>query len=198
VFSRWQGGFAAAFVTLVACALVVLDVTDGGMRRWWDGHALTTDTVAGLLVLLITVLVVDQVVRLRQINDRAQAVAVQAAILVSQANRTTRAVSQAADGSGDRDAANNEFRTYVMMLLAVAPVLIDAKLSRAFLEKAQSLSAEMARTLNIFSVTPDQEESETDRLEESMHALRVASSPLVRNLNPAVRNAVSGNDAADQ
>jgi len=28
------------------------------LRRWWDAHALTTDTVAGLLVPMITVLVV--------------------------------------------------------------------------------------------------------------------------------------------
>ena len=58
-------------------------------------HALTTDTVAGLLVLLITVLVADQVVRLRQINGRARAVAAQAAIMVNQAIRSAQAVSQA-------------------------------------------------------------------------------------------------------
>jgi uncharacterized iron-regulated membrane protein len=71
MLSRWQGGSAAVVVTLVAFALVIGDLGDAGMRRWWDGHALTTNTVAGLLVLLITVLVVDQVVSLRQFNDRA-------------------------------------------------------------------------------------------------------------------------------
>jgi hypothetical protein len=65
VLSRWPGGLAAVAVTLVACVLVTLDLTDAGLRRWWNGHTLTTDTVAGLLVLLITALVVDQVVLLR-------------------------------------------------------------------------------------------------------------------------------------
>jgi hypothetical protein len=78
VLSRWQGGLAALVVTLVTGALVILEVTDSGLRRWWAFHTLTTDTVAGLLVLLITVLVMDQVVRLRQINSRARAVAAQA------------------------------------------------------------------------------------------------------------------------
>jgi len=64
----------------VTGALVMPEVTDVGLRRWWAFHALTTDTVAGLLVLLITVLVADQVVRLRQISGRARAVAAQAAI----------------------------------------------------------------------------------------------------------------------
>jgi hypothetical protein len=58
-------------------------------------HALSTDAVAGLLVLLVTVLVVDQVVSSRQLNDRARAVAAQAAIMVTQAARSARAVSSA-------------------------------------------------------------------------------------------------------
>ena len=79
MLSRWLGGLAAAAVALVACVLVILDLTDAVVRRWWDAHAPTTDTIAGLLVLMITVLVVDQVVRLRQGNGRARAVAVQVA-----------------------------------------------------------------------------------------------------------------------
>jgi hypothetical protein len=71
MLSRWLGGLTAAAAALVACVLVILDLTDAGLRRWWDAHALTTDTIAGLLVLMITVLVVDQVVRLRQGNSRA-------------------------------------------------------------------------------------------------------------------------------
>jgi hypothetical protein len=88
--TRWLGGLAAAVVTLVACVLVILDLTYAGLQRWWDDHALTTDTVAGLLVLMITVLVVDQVVRLRQGNSRARAVAVQAAILMTEATARRR------------------------------------------------------------------------------------------------------------
>jgi hypothetical protein len=39
VLSRWQGGLGALIVTLVACALVILDLTDGGLRRWWAERA---------------------------------------------------------------------------------------------------------------------------------------------------------------
>ena len=152
MLSRWQGGLAAIVVTLLAAVLVVLDINDGAMRRWWDGHALTTDTVSGLLVLLITLLVVDQVVSLRQINDRARAVAAQAAIVMTQAMRASQAVSQAtAKGAEpeDRDTAADELRTYMMMLLVAAPVLIDVRVSRAFLEQAQFVAAEMARALGV-------------------------------------------------
>jgi uncharacterized membrane protein len=83
-------GLAALVATPLTAALVILDITDVGMRRWWDTHALTTDTVSGLLVLLITLLVVDQVVSLRQINSRARAVAAQAAIIMTEATRAGR------------------------------------------------------------------------------------------------------------
>ncbi|HJY62290.1 MAG TPA: hypothetical protein VJ418_38425, partial [Streptosporangiaceae bacterium] len=91
MLSRWQGGLAATVITLLTGVLVILDVNDVAMRRWWDTHALTCDTVSGLLVLLITLLVVDQVVSLRQINDRARAVAAQASIIMTQAMRASRA-----------------------------------------------------------------------------------------------------------
>ena len=61
---------------------MILVLTDAGLRNWWDDHALTTDTVAGLLVLMITVLIVDQVIRLRQGNSKARTVAVPGAILM--------------------------------------------------------------------------------------------------------------------
>jgi hypothetical protein len=49
VLSSWQGGTVAVFVTLLTCALVIVDVADSAARRWWDGHSITTDTVSGLL-----------------------------------------------------------------------------------------------------------------------------------------------------
>jgi hypothetical protein len=196
VLSRWLGGLAAAVVSVVAGVLVVLDVNDAGLRRWWEGHALTTDTVSGLLVLLITFLVVDQVVLLRQIKDRGRAVGVQAAILVTQASRTSQAVSQALTGSGDHDAASDEFRTYIMMLLAAAPVLINAQASRYFLEQAQHLAGEMARAVTVISKTPGQEKSWTTRLDEAVRRLRAASDPLLADLDPEMRAAVSGTDPA--
>ena len=194
VLSPWRGALAAVFVTVVACVLVILDLTDGGLRRWWDGHALTTDSVAGLLVLLITVLVIDQVVRLRQINNRARVVAVQAAIMMTQANRASQAVSQALVGSGDRDVAGDEFRTYTLMLLAAAPVLIDAKMSRNFLEQAQHLDGEMARALNLLARAPGQGNSSATRLDDALQALKSASTPLLQKLDPEMRSAVRGDD----
>jgi len=195
VLSRWQGGVAALVVTLVAGALVILEVTDAGLRRWWAFHALTTDTVAGLLVLLITVLVVDQVVRLRQINGRARAVAAQAAIMVNQAIRSAQAVSQALDGSGDRDAASDEFRTYMMMLLVGAPVLIDATVSRNFLEQAQVLGGEMARALAAMGRAPGQADYPAARLDDAVQRLRTASTPLLDVLDPKTRLAVLGDSS---
>jgi hypothetical protein len=196
VVSRWLGGLIALVVTALACVLVILDITDDALRRWWAGHAMTTDVVGGLLVLLITVLVVDQVVLLRQINDRSRTVAVQAGIMVSQASRAAQAISATVDGPGDRDVAAEEFRTYIMMLLAVAPVLVDAKMSRAFLEQAQRLGGVMARALNVISGSAGQQDSVAGQLDASVQALRSASTPLLANLDPAIRAAVTQEDSA--
>ena len=137
---------------------------------------------------------VDQVVRLKQGNKRARAVAVQAAIIMTQANRAWQAVSQVLGGSGDRDAANDEFRMYTMMLLAVAPILIDAKTSRNFLEQAQHLDGEMARALNVLARKPGQESSPATGLDDAVQALKSASTPLLQNLDPEMRSAVRGDD----
>jgi BarA-like signal transduction histidine kinase len=196
VLSRWLGGLAAAAVALVACVLVILDLTDAGLRRWWDAHALTTDTVAGLLVLMITVLVVDQVVRLRQGNSRARAVAIQVAILRTQAGIASRAVSQVLAGSGDRDIAYEEFRTYTMMVLSVAPVLIDARTSRNFLERAQDLDAALAQALSVLAPVPGHGQVLAAQLDDTLQALKSASTPLLQNLTPEMRSAVRGDDPA--
>jgi len=199
VLSRWQGGLAAIVVTLLAAVLVVLDINDGAMRRWWDGHALTTDTVSGLLVLLITLLVVDQVVSLRQINDRARAVAAQAAIVMTQAMRASQAVSQAtAKGAKpeDRDTAADELRTYMMMLLVAAPVLIDVRVSRAFLEQAQFVAAEMARALGVTARSHGPGTLADARLDSAVQQLRTASTPLLQVLDPETQAAVRGDESA--
>jgi len=47
-----------------------------------------------------------------------------------------------------------------MMLLAVAPTLIDANASRNFLEQAQHLDGEMALALNWFATAPGQGNSQ--------------------------------------
>jgi hypothetical protein len=194
VLSRWQGGLGALVVTLVACALVILDLADDGLRHWWAEHALTTGIVSGLLVLLITVLVADQVVRLRQINERSRVVAAQAAIVTSQAVRASHAISQILTDAGNREAAGDEFRTYMMMLLVAAPVLIDAKTSRAFLEQAQSLGGEMVRALASVRSGGSGGYS-PGRLDDAVRDLKAASSPLLQVLDPETRSAVRGDQA---
>ncbi|MGH3256277.1 MAG: hypothetical protein ACRDOU_12945 [Streptosporangiaceae bacterium] len=199
MLSRWQGGSAAVVVTLVTFALVIGDLVDDGMRRWWDAHALTTDTVAGLLVLLITVLVVDQVVSARQFNDRSRAVGAQVAIIVAQAARATTEVSQAVAqglGPGNRDAASDEFRTYMLMLMMAAPVLIDAKVSRDFLEQAQAVAGEMARVLGLTAGAHGRKPLPDARLEDAVQRLRTVSAPLLQALDPETRAAVRGEDPA--
>jgi hypothetical protein len=72
---RFLGWPPAVLATLITVALVVGELTNGGQRRWWATRPLTTDVVGGLLVLLITVLVVNQLLNLRQARQRSHAVA---------------------------------------------------------------------------------------------------------------------------
>jgi hypothetical protein len=199
VLSRWLGGIAALVATILTGVLVVLDINDAAMRRWWAGHALTTDTVSGLLVLLITLLVVDQVVRLRQINNRARAVAAQAAIIMTQAGRAldsiTQAVAKDANDS-DRDAASGEVRTYMMMLLVGAPVLIDEQVSRNFLEQAQVVGGLMAISLGMTPKSSGKAASKDARLDDAVKRLRTASVPLLQVLDPETQAAVRGDESA--
>ncbi len=197
MLSRWWGWLAALAVTLITAALMTGEVTDTAMRRWWATHALTTDTVSGVLVLLITLLVVDQVLRLRQINDRARAVAAQAAIIMSQAVRASRAVTQGvADGAADsdRDAAADELRTYMMMLMVGAPVLIDARASRTFLEQAQAVAGLLALSLGE-TASSSASASVDSRLDGAVQRLRDASTPVLSVLDPQARAAVLGDDS---
>jgi len=184
----WQGGTGAVVVTLGTVALICLDLGDRGIRLWWLTHAFTTDTVGGVLVVLLTVLVVDQVVRRRQILDRARAISAQAAILVAQASRAAQAVSAVLKGSGDRDAAGDSFRTYMIMLMVAAPVLIDAKVSRDFLEEAQRLGGELGHALA--SLGRDGSPPSTGRIDAATQRLRDASAPLMAQLTPEERTAI--------
>ena len=118
---RLLGWPPAVLATLITAALVVGELTSTGQRRWWAVRPLTTDTVSELLVLLITVLVVNQLLNRRQNRQRGHAVAAQAAIMATQAARSVKAVSALLNGSGDRDAAADGFRTYMMVLLIGAP-----------------------------------------------------------------------------
>jgi hypothetical protein len=169
-----------------------LDVADSGIRRWWATHAFTTDAIAGLVVLLITVLVADQVLRLRQIKNRSVATAAQAAILMAQAGRSSRAVSAVLDGSGDRDAASDEVRTFITIVLNAAPLLIDAEVSRRVLEKSQRLIAELVRALQTVGQDPSAAAAARGRVDAAVDGLRSASDPLLQLLNAQERAAAAG------
>ena len=189
---RWYARSATAIVVLATVALLLLDLTDGSFRRWWTARSLTTDTVAGIMVVLITVLVVDQLVRARQLKERSRAVAAQALIVIGQARRAAQAVSSALDGSGERDAAVEEVRTYMTMLLIAAPLLIDAKLARTFLEAAQSLAGELARALYTRGRPSAPAETASGRIDEAVKRLRGTADPLMKILAPQEQAMVSG------
>jgi hypothetical protein len=179
-------------VVAAVAALVVLDLADDSVRRWWSEHQLTTNITAGLLVVLITVLVVDQLVKRRQLQDRSRAIAAQVAIVATQARRTTDAVRSTIDGTGDRDAAVDEARTYMTMLLIAAPLLIDAQLARAFLESAQELGGELVKAL-ITTAGPGAAAPAADgRMSDAAERVRLAAEPLLKVLRSDERVAVTG------
>ena len=190
--NRFLGWPPAVLATLITVALVVGELADAGQRRWWATRPLTTDTVAGLLVLLITVLVVNQLLNRRQSRQRAHAVAAQAAIMAAQAARSAQAVSALADGSGDRDAASDGFRTYMLMLLTGAPVLINDPTARHFLEQAQHLGGLMARTLAEIDKSPKGTAVPDAGLQDAVQQLQSAAAPLLQLLTPAIRDAING------
>jgi hypothetical protein len=196
VLRRWPGATAAALITLVTLGLIAVDLTDAAARRWWADRAFATDVVAGILVVLITVLVVDQVVRVRQLKDRARAMAAQAAILMLQAGRAKENVAAAMNGSGDQDAALDEVRIYMTILSISAPILIDARISRTFLEQAQRLGAELARGLASGVKASGDTGTATDaRLEDSYRRLRSASAPLLEMLSAEERSAAGAGES---
>jgi hypothetical protein len=182
-------------VVAITALLAVLDLTVETARHWAAEHAFTTSTVSGLLVLAITFLVVNQVVKIRQYRDEAQAIAAQSAILLGQASRAARAVSSAGDGSDERDAASEEVRTYLTMLLIAAPVLIEISVPRAFLEQAQQLGAVLASTLSAVPKNPAGEGISIARLDDAVGRLRAAATPLLQVLTPAQRAAAGADDA---
>ena len=189
--TRFLGWPPAVLATLITVALVIGELTNAGQRRWWASRPLTTDTVAGLLVLLITVLVVNQLINRRQNKQRGHAVAAQAAIMVTQAVRSAQAVSSLLNGSGDRDAASDGFRTYMMMLLTGAPVLINDPVARHFLEQAQYLGGLMARILAAVDKSPKGAAVPADGLDNAVQQLQNAAAPLLQLLTPGVRDSIA-------
>jgi hypothetical protein len=190
VSTRLIGWLAAVLAMLITLALVVGELADAGQRRWWAAHPLVTSTVSGLLVLLVTVLVVNQLLSRRQGRQRGHAVAAQAAVMVAQAARAAKAVSSVIDGSGDRGVASDGFRTYMMMLLVSAPVLIGDSVARRFLEQAQYFGAVMARTLALMDRSKGGAAVPSDTLDDAVQQLQSAAAPLLQLLSPAVRDSI--------
>ncbi len=188
---RWQGGLATIVISVITVAVVILDVADQSVRKFWAGHALTADTVAGLLVLALTVLIVNQVLIRRQISSRARAVAAQAGILLAQGRRAVTAVLAVRDGHGERDSAGDELRTYLLMLLVSGPVLIEDPVARRFLELAQRLGAEMAHVLSPSDLHSIIGSHPAEGLEAAIEGLRGVAAPLLAVLKEGEQSAVA-------
>jgi hypothetical protein len=188
--ARMTGWLAAALAMLVTVALIVGEINNAAQRRWWGSHSLTTDTVSGLLVLLITILVVNQLLNLRQARQRSHAVASQAAIVAAQAALSVKAVSSMTSGSGDRDAASESFRTYMVMLLISAPVFIQDPVALRFLEQAQYLGGVMTRTLQQTQKSTDGSAGSANGLNDALNQVQSAAAPLLQLLSPDVRDSI--------
>lgn len=186
----WGARGLAAAALAGGAVLVVLDALDAGVRHYFDQRALTTDVVSGVLVLLFTVLVVDQVVRHRQLSARSKAMGAHAAFVLAQAVRAVDAVRPLEGGAGDRDVAVDAQRTYMLMLLVAAPVFIEAPMARRFLEDAQRLAGTIARILEpslpaaLLRVMPD-------NLDAAVQELRTSAGPLLAALTPSERSAAA-------
>jgi hypothetical protein len=187
MLSRYGAWSGAAIVVVICAALVALDTWDGSVRGYWSRHSFTTNVTAGMLVLALTVLIIDRVIRIRQLKNQSRAVGAPAALIVAQASRTVDAVKRAALSAKDRDEASGEVRTYTQMLLTSAPLLIDARVPRAFLEAAQHVAAELSRALH----AGDQKVEPTKtQLDHAVEQLRAAAAPLLTAISDEQRAAI--------
>ncbi len=194
---RWQGGVATAAVTALTVVLIVTDVADAGVRRFWSQHALTTDIVAGLLVLALTLLVVDQVLTRRQVAGRSRAVAAHAAIVMAQAGRCVRTVRAAESADEGDGSAADELRSYLQVLLPGAPVLLDDPVARHFLEEAQALAGQLARVVGVSAKSALTRGLGSGTLDQAIERLRSAAAPLLAVLTADERVAVTGGSEDD-
>jgi hypothetical protein len=148
-----------------------------------------------VLVLLITVLNVDRVTRRRQLHDRSRVIAAQAVIVSRQGRRATELARAALDDEAQREAASDELRTYMTMLLISAPLLIDAAAARAFLEAAQRLAWLLSVALQ--RAADGRPHELDDMFDQATEAVSATAEPLVAILNLAQLAAVSsGGDAS--
>jgi hypothetical protein len=175
----------------VVLALIALDLFDQTFNSWFDHHSFSTDVVSTLLGLAVTVLVIDRVADRRWLRERSRVMAAQAAIVAGQALRASKALKDALDGTGERDAAGDELRTFMELMLTAAPVLIDAPQTRQFLEESQHLGAEIARALA--ETRSGEHPAELDkRLSNAADRVRDAAMPLLAMLNLDQQSAIWG------
>jgi len=182
VSKRHPQEWIAAAVLTVVLALIALDVVDHAFSTWFDRHSFATDAVSTLLGLAVAALVVDRISARRSLRDRAQVMAAQGAMIAAQALRATQAVTSALDGSGDRDSAADELRTFMTMMLTAAPALMDAPQTREFLERSQHLAAELARALGV-TRSGDRPDDIDQRLNDAAGQVRAAVQPLLQTLD---------------
>ena len=187
MLSRYRAWSGAVIVMVITATLVVLDISDGSVHRYLSRHSFTSNVLAGLCVLLLTVLIVDRVIRIRQLNNQSRAVGAPAALIVAQASRAVDAITRAALSAEDRDEASGELRTYTQMLLTSAPLLIDARVPRAFLEAAQRVAAELSRALH---AGDEKVEPMKTQLDDTVEQLREAAAPLLNPLSSEQRAAI--------
>jgi hypothetical protein len=187
----WSG---ALIVMAVTATLVILDISNSAVHRYWSRHSFTASVLSGLLVLLLTVLIVDRVTSIRKLRNQSRAIAAQAGVIVAQAKRAADAVGKAPPSAEDRQGASDELRTYTQMLLTSAPVLIEAKLPRRFLEAAQLVAAQLFRAAR--AAGSESTDDARRRLDHAMEELEAAAAPLLAVLNRQQRAALAS-DAVD-
>ena len=109
-------------------------------------------------------------------------------MVLGQAIRITRAVL-ACTTSGDRTAASDELRTYMIMLMIAAPILIDIRRPRAFLEDAQTLGGMLVHVQHSQSQSSLNPVPSGAQLEEALRQLKITAAPLLAPLTAEERTA---------
>ncbi len=173
---------SAAVAAAALVAAVVTDLVFPAVEAWWSEHSLTGAVVAGVLVLAVTVLIVDEVTASRQLRDRARVAAVQAVIVFGQVKRTGEALLAVTDPAENND-TDEEVRSLSTMLLIAAPALFDDPVAQVFMEQAQRFSATLLRVGQRRSAHGV---SAVDRqlLSDQSAAMQAALGPLLARLKP--------------
>jgi hypothetical protein len=100
------------------------------------------------------------------------------ALLAAAGAEVAEDIDEGGPPSEQRQAASDEVRTYISMLLTAAPLLIDDNASRAFLEAAQRLARGLALTLR--DVDAPTAAPDIASLDRAVAALRAAAQPLLK------------------